>query len=402
MITVVGGVYHERCMAPKWQEIYGSGGRAATALARMGAKVKLHAYADSGVAAVIAQRGALEDFEIALTDVPESAGFAYTHGLSSPTIYKPHSNLAPIEITASKVVRFGMLEGDAKVEAQYAVYDPQNAFEPQHFSSNGSTAKHLALILNRHEAELLHGSTGRAVEDLARELAKSEAAEVVVIKMGPMGALVLHDGNITQIPAYRTERVRKIGSGDNFVAHFAYGWLEAGLSPHEAADAASRATAYFCEHQGFASQRIMSTYQPTPIAVSSQYRNGYRPKIYLAGPFFSLAQLWLVEEARNTFLAMGLRVFSPFHDVGHGCADDVVQKDIDAIHECELMFAIGDGLDAGTLYEIGYARALDKKVVMYSENESAEDKKMMEGSHCILCDDFVSAIYRMAWEAVAL
>jgi nucleoside 2-deoxyribosyltransferase len=402
MITVVGGVYHERCMAPKWQEIYGSAGRAATALSRMGAKVELHAYADEGVRNVIAHRGALEDFQVCLTDVPESAGFAYVHGLSTPTIFNPHSNLDPIEITALKVVRFGMLEGDARVEAEYAVYDPQNAFEPQSFAANGSTAQHLALILNRHEAELLHGSSGKTIKDLAGALAQSEGAEVVVIKMGPMGALVYSDGRFTQVPAYSTERVRKIGSGDNFVAHFAYGWLESGLSAHEAADAASRATAYFCEHQGFASPRILSSYQPTALSVSSRYKNGYRPKIYLAGPFFSLAQLWLVEEARNTFLAMGLQVFSPYHDVGHGSADDVVQKDIDAIHECELMFAIGDGLDAGTLYEIGYARALDKKVVMYTENESEEDKKMMEGSHCILCDDFVTAIYRMVWEAVAL
>jgi nucleoside 2-deoxyribosyltransferase len=51
---------------------------------------------------------------------------------------------------------------------------------------------------------------------------------------------------------------------------------------------------------------------------------------------------------------------------------------------------------------MGYAKALGKPVVMYTENESEEDKKMMEGSHCILCDDFVTAIYRMVWEAVAL
>lgn len=402
MITVVGGVYHERCMAPKWQEVFGSGGRAATALARMGAQVELHAYADPDLAEVFQQRAALEDFQLHVTDVRESAGFSYVHGLSSPTIYKPQSNLPPIPVKADRVVRFGMIEGDARVEADYAVYDPQNAFEPQSFSANGSTANHLALILNRHEAGLLHGTTGMPAEELAIALAASEGAEVVVIKMGPMGALVYSNGQFSQVPAYETTRVRKIGSGDNFVAHFAYGWLEAGLSPHDAADAASRATAYFCENQGFATPKILSSYQPTPLQVSDSYRQGNRPKIYLAGPFFSLAQLWLVEEARNTFLAMGLPVFSPYHDVGHGSAADVVQKDIDAIHECKLMFAIGDGLDAGTLYEIGYARALDRKVVMYTENESEEDKKMMEGSHCILCDDFVTAIYRMVWEAVAL
>ena len=402
MITVVGGVYQERCMSPKWEEIYGSAGRAATAIARMNAPVELHTYADATVAAVISQRGALEGFQVLITDVPQSAGFSYIHSLSSPIIHKPCSRLPAIEINAEKVVRFGMIEGDARVNSTYAVYDPQNAFNPQSFHANGSTAKHLALILNRHEASLFLNAQDKTVEELAAGLAQAEKAEVVVIKMGPMGALVYHEGQFSQVPAYHTDRVHKIGSGDNFVAHFAYGWLEAGLSPHEAADSASRATAYFCQNQGFASARRLSQFDPAPLRVSQRYRDGSRPKIYLAGPFFSLAQLWLVEEARNTFLAMGLRVFSPYHDVGHGSAEDVVHKDLDAIHECELMFAIGDGLDSGTVFEMGYAKALGKPVVMYTENESEEDKKMMEGSHCILCDDFVTAIYRMVWEAVAL
>ncbi|WP_163558384.1 PfkB family carbohydrate kinase [Halomonas sp. NO4] len=402
MITVVGGVYQERCVSPKWEEIYGSAGRAATALARMQAKVELHTYADPTVATVISQRGALEGFQVVAIDVPESPAFSYVHGLSSPIIHKPHCHLPAIEIRAEKVVRFGMIEGDAKVEATYAVYDPQNAFRPLPFGANGSTAKHLALILNRHEAELFLGTHGKAPEELAFEVAKAEAAEIVVIKMGPMGALVYHNGEVSQVPAYHSERVHKIGSGDTFVAHFAYGWLDAGLSPRDAADAASRATAYYCENQGFVTPRRLSEFRLTPLHVSPRYHHGYRPKIYLAGPFFSLAQLWLIEEARNSFLAMGLQVFSPYHDVGHGSAEDVVKKDLDAIHDCELMFAVGDGLDSGTIFEIGYARALKKPVVMYVENESEEDKKMMEGSNCILSNDFVTAIYRMAWEAISL
>ena len=123
--------------------------------------------------------------------------------------------------------------------------------------------------------------------------------------------------------------------------------------------------------------------------------------MYLAGPFFSLSQLWLIEEARGQLLEMGLNVFSPVHDVGHGSAEDVAQ-DLDAIHECDLMLAIGDGLDAGTIYEIGYARALKKPVIMYVENESEEDQKMMVGSGCIITDDFVTAIYQAAWKAAEL
>lgn len=110
----------------------------------------------------------------------------------------------------------------------------------------------------------------------------------------------------------------------------------------------------------------------------------------------------MVTEARNALKDLGLRVFSPYHDVGLGSAEDVVQKDLQAIHNCDLVFAIGDGLDSGTIYEIGYARALGKPVVVYVENESTQDKKMMEGSDCRISNDYVSAIYQAAWEACTL
>ena len=110
----------------------------------------------------------------------------------------------------------------------------------------------------------------------------------------------------------------------------------------------------------------------------------------------------MVGQARRDLKAMGLSVFSPYHDVGLGSAEDVVEKDLEGVRDCDVLFAIGDGLDSGTIFEIGYARALNKPVVFYAENESAQDKKMMEGSDCVITDDYVSAIYQMTWEAVEL
>lgn len=402
MITIVGGVYNEHCMSPNWYEVYGSAGRAATAIARAGGKVELHSYLDEATKTAIEMRAVHEGFQVHATPVQQSAGFSYVHGLATPKIHNPHLDNPSISVKAERVVRFGMLEGDAIVDAEFAVYDPQDSHEPKSFRANGSQAKHLALILNRQEAFALHGKDDLPEGELAQALAVSEAAEVVIIKMGPLGALIYDNGNISQVPAYSTETVWKIGSGDHFVAHFALAWLEKKLLPHDAADFASRATAYYCAWHDFPSQNRMSSFTPRALTVSDRYKNGFRPNIYLAGPFFTLAQLWLVEEALSIFRSMGMNVFSPYHDVGPGAAEDVVQKDLNAIHECDLMFAIGDSLDAGTLYEIGYARALKKPVIMYTENESEEDKKMMEGSHCTLCSDFVTAIYKTVWEAAAL
>jgi nucleoside 2-deoxyribosyltransferase len=207
---------------------------------------------------------------------------------------------------------------------------------------------------------------------------------------------------VVEVPACRTERVWKIGSGDCFAAHFANAWIHDGLTPANAADVASRATAYYCETQGFPTKENLSACTFPPIELSADYLEGRQHQVYLAGPFFDLMQIWMVEQAQTNLKDLGLNVFSPYHDVGLGSADDVVAKDLEAIVEADIVFAITDGLDAGTVYEIGYARALGKPVVVYSERQQPENLKMMEGSDCIICTDYTTALYVTLWEAVKL
>ncbi|NAO53691.1 nucleoside 2-deoxyribosyltransferase [Pseudomonas syringae pv. syringae] len=402
MITIVGGIYGEHCVRPAWDEVYGSAGRAATAIARFGGDVELQGFVDADQQYIMENRAALERFKFQPHVIATGLSFEYLHGLSRPAVIGALEQVEELKVAAPKVLRFGMIEATVVVDAEYAVYDPQSADAPQSFGANGSKASHLALVLNRNEAGLFIGDHSLSPESLAKAVADKQHAEVVIIKMGPLGALVYDKGNISRVSAHRTARVWKIGSGDTFAAHFALAWMEEGLSAHNAAVRASKATAYYCDTQGHPSARLLAGYAAVPLEPSERYRNGFRPKVYLAGPFFTLAQLWMVTEARNALTDLGLRVFSPYHDVGLGSADDVVQKDLQAIHDCDLVFAIGDGLDSGTIYEIGYARALDKPVVVYVENESAQDRKMMEGSHCRISDDYVSAIYQVIWEACTL
>src|SRR6185437_174998 len=220
--------------------------------------------------------------------------------------------------------------------------------------------------------------------------------------MGPEGAFVWTAQGTDQVSAYRTNRVWKLGSGDCFVAHFANAWMHEGKSPRDATEIASRATSYYCETQGFPSVDILANHSFLPLQLSLDYRKGIRRQIYLAGPFFDLAQVWMVEQARNDLREMGLQVFSPYHDVGLGSAGDVVVQDLQAIKQCDLVLAITDGLDAGTVYEVGYARALNKPVVVYSERHKGESLKMMEGSGCTLCENYTTALYTALWEAVTL
>lgn len=398
-IAVVGGVYYERCMRPAWQEFYGSGGRAASAMASMEASIELHGYLSSEAKEVVGVRAELEHFKVVDRPIGRSVTFDYDHGLATPRIYGQPGVEPALHVTCEHIVRFGLYEGDAVVHGQRVVYDPQDAVRPARFHDNGSTAKELALVLNRHEAILMTGRSDLSSHVMAEALIGANQANVVIIKEGPQGALV-HDGRSSQrVPAYRSDAVWKIGSGDTFVAHFAFRWLYEGRSAAESADLASRATAYYCQTRGFPTQVALEAFLPSPISLSRAFREGIRARVYLAGPFFTLAQLWLIEQARHDLQSMGLAVFSPYHDVGHGSAEDVVQLDLEGIEASDIIFAIGDGMDSGTVYEIGYARAKGKPVVMYCENESAENRKMMEGSDCQICDDYVSAIYRTLWTA---
>lgn len=402
MITIVGGTYLELCMVPHWNEYYGSAGRAASAVARLGAQVELHSYADTSVQGVLGERGTHEGFVLKSHPINAVPKFSYHHSLETPTILisdRPNNSL---EINATNVIRYGLIEGDAIVKSDYAVYDPQNPRDPRPFSVNGSSANHLALVLNENEARAFSGLVEGSAEECARTILASQSAEVVIIKMGPKGALVVDSTGSQKIPAFKTERVWKIGSGDTFVAVFGYYWMEKKLTPKDAAYLASKATAYYVENRGFPTEFEIKGFGAPELNVSERFDKGYKPKVYLAGPFFSLAQLWIIDEARKNLRAMGLEVFSPYHDVGRGSAEDVVSQDLAALDVCDLMLAIGDGLDSGTMYEIGYAKALGKPVIMYTENESTENIKMMQGSGCHLCDDYVTSIYKTVWIASEL
>jgi hypothetical protein len=404
-IHVVGGTYEEWCLRPSWHEVFGSAGRAASAIAAMAGpgKLTLHSYTDARTKPVLEARSVLEGTRLLSTPVPTTCSFRYIHALHRPEIEGPRSAYASIVVRAENILRFGMLEGDAIVHGKRVIYDPQGNTLGEPFHGNGSSADELFVILNEREARMMtrHGGEQTAL-DLARATRALQGARGVVLKRGPLGALVLEGEEWTEVPAFQTDIVWKIGSGDVFAAIFALSWAMEGRGASESAYRASLATAVYCDGRGFPELSTLEAFPAKPIHASARWKAGWRPRIYLAGPIFTLAQLWLVEQTRESLQGFGLEVFSPFHDVGYGSADDVVQLDLEGIHTSDLVFAIADGLDSGTIYEIGYARAQGKPVVVYCENESNEDLKMLEGSACSLCKDYVSAVYRALWSAMTI
>lgn len=403
VISIVGGAYEEQCMRPSWHEVFGSAGRAASAIAAVGGRglAELHCYVDDRTEEIVNARCALEGVHLSCKVVERTCRFQYHHGLEAPSVRAPKSTYAPLSVNSSNVVRFGMLEGTAIVSGDRVVYDPQNFESPEIFSKNGSVARELAVVLNYREASAMTQLNGHSPEKLAEAVLVQNNAQVVVMKCGPRGALVYDGKEFTTIPAFASNNVWKIGSGDVFVGHFAFRWLHEGKPAIDSAKLASQATAIYCETGGFPLVSSLESFVMPAVEASQRYLDGYKATVYLAGPFFTLAQLWLIEQARANLQSFNLNVFSPYHDVGHGSAEDVVERDLEGIRQCDILLAIGDGMDSGTIYEIGYARALGIPVIMYCENESVENKKMMEGSDCILCNDYVSAIYKTLWTVMA-
>lgn len=392
--TVVGGVYLERCIQPLWNAIFGSAGRAVTAIApHVGTPVRLVTYADARNVSAVQSMADLAGAVLECHACARTISFDYLHPLATPAINPPVAQITqapPIEVSDDVVLRYGMLEGDAIVDAKVAIYDPQSAFGAVRFSSNGSKAQRLAVVLNQAEAMAMSGL--RAPAEAAQWLLRNEGAEVIVLKMGAAGALVITEEGQTQVPLYRTQRIWKVGSGDVFSSTFAALWGAKGVDPVDAADCASRATAYYCDTRSLPVPAITEL-KALPY---EQVKPG-GGKVYLASPFFDIAQRWLVEEARVALLDMGADVFSPVHEVGPGPAEIVAPEDLAGLNACDVVFAVLNGLDPGTVFEVGYAVKCGMPVIVLAQNEKEEDLKMMRGSGCEVIDDFASAIYRTIW-----
>ena len=396
MIHVIGGTYIELCPERRWKETFGSGLRSSIALRQLGVRVDFSTFIGTNQKDVLFARA--EHIVLHPTYTKETIRFHYLHALSRPAIgperYVRGCLASPksIEVSAEKVLRFGMVEGSAKVEAQMATYDPQAPNGPRPFGENGSRAKRLAIVANHREAELM---TRRVQPDLACKALVKQGAEVAVVKCGPDGCFVGTAKEVGHVPAYYSRRTWPIGAGDIFSAIFAYGWMEQGMKPVKAADLASRGTSHFVEN-GFPTEEALQKQKFTPLRRLSPRR---RKKVYLAGPFFNMAQRWLIEEFRNALIDAKVRVFSPLHDVGRGEAKVVYGPDMKGLKESGVVLACLDGLDSGTIYEIGYAHKLGLKVIGYVSAEREEDLKMIVGGGSEMTSDFATAVYLTIWAA---
>jgi hypothetical protein len=391
-IAIIGGTYVERCQWPVWYELFGSGLRAAAALSGRDLDISLHTYVSALRASNLNSISAALRFGVVTSETSALYAFHYQHSLADPHCIAPTElPKTSLVVEADTVLCYGMMEGNAIVRARRAVYDPQSPLSPKNFHENGSSAKQLAILTNEAEARALSGLND--LHEAGTRLLSTQRAEVVIIKSGLKGATVFTDSGVTEVAAYRARSAFLIGSGDVFSAEFAYRWLIENCSPRKAAELASLAVAYYCQSPSVPIPRTLpKDFNPSPLAIDK----GKSRSVYLAAPFFNMQQLWMVEEALAHLGSQGLKVFSPFHKIGVGEPAEVAQQDTDAIAKSDGLFALLDGYDPGTLFEIGFARALKKPVTVFVTPTEPTNLTMLVGSGCDVFHDFVSAIY---WEA---
>ncbi|VTP87312.1 PfkB family carbohydrate kinase [Sphingobacterium daejeonense] len=398
MISIIGGFYNEYCFYPHFDEKNGSGFRACRAIRGINQDVdiKFHSYAPTEEEIGLHSSGQALNIKTEFYASDQTITFHYDHPLRTPQIY-PRPDLIvqsePIEVKDENILVYGMLEGSFKVSGVKVIYDPQSPVKPIPFSKTGSSADHLAVVINHKEAKLIAGAPEE--EKIVEFFFEVEKAEVLILKMGPKGAKVFVKGETPRIvPVYKTNNVWPIGSGDIFAAIFAYNWAVLDKSAVESAQEASYATALYCNSKNYGISVTTENDFITPLEIDN-YPTG---KVYLAGPFFNFSQKWIINEARECLYGLGMKVFSPLHDVGEGTVDEgIADQDLKGLENCDIVFAIVDGLDSGTIFEIGYAVKMQIPVIVYAENETEGNLLMIAGTGCLIVDDFATALYKCLW-----
>ncbi len=392
-MIVVGGVYHEICRDPSYSDLFGSGARAAYALSNVHSPPKLHSAVNEEAAAIVRAKGiALECIER-----PQPICFMYDTPVSRPMHdYSGSDNQKVcLNVEADSILTFGMVEARPVVKAVSLVIDPQSPGLEDLEGHFEWSAERLAIVGNHREILGLCESPSRPVAEAAEQVRSKYSAEIVIAKCGPLGAFLVDDSGTSFIEPYPTVEVWPIGSGDVYSALFAWYWAERGEDPLYSAQQASKGTATWCSRGPL---QVVTKRGDVVLPKSDvECAWGRDVKIYLAGPFFSYGERWLVDQVRDCLKDLGVEVFSPLHDVGKGEPSKVAPADLRGLEECSAVLALLDGEDPGTLFEVGYAKAKNIPVVGLTERPESTDFTMLIGTDIPIYSSLAQAAYNAVW-----
>ena len=307
--TIIGGVYKECCAMYESSDLYGSGLRALAVFQHLDGNAQLTFISCCHDYQKIVR--ALYDYPNTTLSLFDSSDitFYYEHPFRVSRV-TPRSDLLYydrklLRAESDNILIFGMIDADFCVKGHKIVYDPQTCVQPLSFIDSGSKAEQLVLCLNAKEAAAISNQ-----DEILKQrdyIFKKEGCYALVIKNGTHGATLFKTKNDEgiYIPVYKTHKVHSIGTGDVFSSYIAYYWFH-DVDIVDAAILASKAVACYSETGKInLIQNQMRKFDFEPL------RSNDHKQIYLAGPFFSYAQRWLVNEFYGALLQEGATVFSP-------------------------------------------------------------------------------------------
>jgi hypothetical protein len=398
-MIIVGGTYREICREPAIDNLFGSGLRAAFAISRGCKQLKYLSVVDSAEKKEVETFATSFGFTVELRERTYPIQYFYEVPISSPKILPSNPViLVPEKIVCDDeaVLAFGILEAVSEVHAKRLVLDPQG-IKPITEQIVWS-AKHVAIVGNKTEIQRMSDENANsAIEQHAENVRRKFKADVVVVKCGALGAVVVDSHGVSRIGVFPTQKVNPLGSGDVFSGVFAYYWAERGISANEAASLASKATAAWVSNEPF---QVISKEGNVVCRDVGNELYAESVSVYLAAPFFTIAERWLVDLCRSALLDLGSKVFSPLHDIGWGPPEFVAPADLEGLRQADSVLALLDGLDSGTVYEVGHAAALGIPVVGLVSDQRGIDLTMITGNGSRIHGEPSSAVYDAIWQGV--
>jgi nucleoside 2-deoxyribosyltransferase len=394
-MIVIGGIYQEVCISNSWDYIFGSAGRAAAILAGpLNEKVTLHGWYSERQLNSLNASFAPYEIDLRIRTARNHHTFEYFHPLSDPRVLKKVGGRWNSKelIKGENVLLFGALEGFPAIVAKKLVIDPQGEDVFKFLSSDRIQAKQIVVVAN--ENEVMRNTAATLKRAVAQIFGARSSIVAVVIKCGVRGALLFRRPLLKtkRVCPYYSEKIFKIGSGDVFSAAFSHAWMAQANRLAAATDFASRCVASYVNDpsMNFTRAHILERKR-----INLKRSNA---RIYLAAPFFTAAELMFLAEARRALLKLGVVVFSPLHEVGiSNDQKEIARKDLAGLTRSHAVFAMLDHQDPGTIFEVGYARALDIPAVIFAEHFHKKDTTMFVGTNCKVESDFCTAIHHAVW-----
>jgi len=114
-------------------------------------------------------------------------------------------------------------------------------------------------------------------------------------------------------------------------------------------------------------------------------------KAYIAGPFFNDSQKSVIDEIQRICDIHNIETYNPkevsVYKPGKGIdTAKLFSSNVEAINSCDILIAVTDGKDPGTLFESGYAYCHRIPIVyVWLDNRGMKFNIMLKESSLLVC-----------------